>query len=399
MVGDRFTMKILFSHFGIYEKSGWGRTFSLAKSLVKLGNEVILLTNKNGYGIKIDKLKIDGVRIIIFPDIIPVSLTSKGYGLLSLILRVIYVLRKKFDIVHSDTGHRPLSGYPCLINRFLYNSKYISEWWDFFGKGGQLDNKPFLYRLIFGWYENHFELKNRQNADGVVVLSKFMYDKAVSKGISIGKLEIVRGGSDIDNIRDISKINIKKKHGILPNDLVFGYIGMSNGEMVDLKPFIEVLSKNFKGRNIVFVTFGKKLDSQIINKYFEGINLIELGWINYNTDFEKLSIVDIFVLFKIKNDINIAGWPNKLGDYFACGKPVLGNLYGDVEDVVISNGFYFINSKRENGEISDKIENILKYRDKIIEKGKKNRLIASKNLSWDFQAGKLNNFYKNILNE
>jgi len=134
-------MKILFCHFGIKDKSGFGRTFMLASGLAALGNNVTFLTNQNG-GFKFpyrSEMR-DGVSIISFPDILPDRILQLGFGSISIILKIIYVANKKFDIVHSD-DHRLSAAFPCLWNRLIHNSKYISEWWDFFGRGGQYENK------------------------------------------------------------------------------------------------------------------------------------------------------------------------------------------------------------------------------------------------------------------
>ena len=38
---------------------------------------------------------------------------------------------------------------------------------------------------------------------------------------------------------------------------------------------------------------------------------------------EKLACADVFILFKEQNETNIAGWPNKLGDYLMASKPII----------------------------------------------------------------------------
>jgi len=77
----------------------------------------------------------------------------------------------KYDIVHSDNGHRPLSGMPCRLHKKWHNSVYIAEWYDWWGKGGHYENKSWVFKLLFGWYEIKYEIKDKNITDGVVVLS------------------------------------------------------------------------------------------------------------------------------------------------------------------------------------------------------------------------------------
>ncbi len=283
-------------------KSGWGRTFSLARGLAERGNDVTIITTNPGVFIFIKRKFINGVHVIIFPN--KLALTEG----LSLLLKLIYVSQKKFDIVHSDSGHRPSSGWPCLLNRLIYKSKYIAEWWDFFGNGGQLENKPRLFKLFLGQFESWSELNDKRNADGIVVLSKYMRSRAIALGISKEEIAIVYGAADVSSIPPLKWAN-KRIINLDDNKLVFGYIRMSDGEVPDLEPFLNAISA-FKNQ-IVFVTYGKKLSDKYRKKYNLQNNFIESGWIDYSRDSALFEVVDIFVLIKKDNIINKAGWLNK----------------------------------------------------------------------------------------
>ena len=45
-------------------------------------------------------------------------------------------------------------------------------------------------------------------------------------------------------------------------------------------------------------------------------------------EYEKLQCVDVFFLFKEETLRSKAGWPNCIGDYLDCGRPVLLNPVG-----------------------------------------------------------------------
>jgi len=387
-------MKILISHFGVFMKSGWGRTFSLARGLSELGNDITLITTSPHFSLFIKRKIISGVHIIIFPDIFHYKLTSKGFGGLSLLLKLIYVSQKKFDIVHSDSGHRPSSGWPCLLNRLIYRSKYVAEWWDFFGKGGQLDNKPGLFKLLLGKFESWSELNDKRKADGIVVLSGYMKSRAIMLGINDEKITTVYGGADVSNIPLLKWAN-KRIINIENDKLVFGYIGMSDGEVEDLDPFLSAIS-DFDDR-VVFVSYGEKLSKEYKAKYNLQNNFIEFGWIDYSKDSALFEVVDVFVLIKKDNDINKAGWPNKLGDYLACGRPVLLTPYGDVKSFSKEYSECFIQTTWSQKDIESRINDILQGKFDLHKMGKFARKVAENNISWSIKAQELETFYYKLI--
>lgn len=389
-------MKILVSHFGVFKKGGWGRTFSLANALVELGNNVTVLTTSPTISFRIIKKNINGVNVIVFPDFAPSLMTSKGFGVLSLFLRILFVIFHKYEILHSDAGHRPSSGWPCIINRFLFKGRYIAEWWDYFGKGGQLDNKPAYFKFLLGAFENWSEIHDKKTADGIVVLSNYMKERALKSGIN-KEIRVIHGGADVKNISRLNFIVNKSRFGIDNKKLVFGYIGMSDSEISDLEPFIRALNK-FKNQ-VAFVTFGEKLSSNsIIGHQLNGI-IKEMGWIDYSKDANLLSIVDVFVLIKKNTVINIAGWPNKLGDYMACGRPILINPYGDVAEFVTNNKGCFITTSWNESEIEQKIQEILDGKYPLEEMSHKARYIAENKISWLNKGYELSEFYIHLSNK
>ena len=386
-------MKILYSHFGIYKKGGWGRTFSLADGLADLGHDVTLITVNSKNTLRIRRTNINNVKVIVFPDIFPEFLVSKGFGGLSLILKIFYSLFNRFDLTISDSGHRPGAGWPCLINKFFFKTTYIAEWWDFFGKGGQLKNKSLLFRIFLGWFEKKSEIFDKKQADGIIVLSDFMKNRALKLNFPPQKIRVIHGGCDLKKIKYNNLSAEKKTFKLRKSDIVFGYIGMSEGEIQDLEPFLMALAK-FDDR-IKFATYGRYLKEDTIKKYQLENKILEMGWIDYDEDYKKLGIVDVFVLIKEINQINVAGWPNKLGDYLACGKPVLLNPYGDICEFVNSKKDIFFSVKRDVDEI-ERVINKIRTGDILFDGLAEKILNFANEHSWTKKAIEIELFYKQI---
>ena len=372
--------KILFIHYNVYHQERWGRTFPLAKAAVQCGYEVTLLTTSSHKGLGVKKEIVDGVEIIICKDIIPMTLLKRGFGFLSFLSRIIHTLTKNYDYVYSDCGETLNAGWPSKIIQWK-GGIYISEWGDLLGKGGFYDNKPRLFKIFYGWYFLWAELYFRKSANYVVVLSSMMKQHAISRGIDESKIILVPGGA----ICDVISFGYMPKSilGLSEDIITLGYIGIDNGEIKDLLPLISVLKKErFKGK-FKLIVFGHKLSPALLDKYDLRDIIVEKGWINFYEDYSSLQCVDVFVLLKSNNVARSSmGWPNKLGDYMAIGRPVLLNLYGDVATFVSENPSGFIPVELNEENICQKLNDILMSGYDLKKMGEVNRKLAENVISW-----------------
>ncbi|MFA7361207.1 MAG: hypothetical protein WC139_09240 [Candidatus Kapaibacterium sp.] len=393
-------VKILIAHYGMKDKAGFSRNFSLAKGLAKLNHNVVLLTTQSsGFIFPFETENRNNVRILAFPDIVPQSFRRGGFGFLSTILKAFYVLFNRFDIVQSDTGHRPASGIPCLINRFFRKSKYISEWWDFYGDSSKSKRTNFIYRNTVQKYDSFFEIRNKLNSDGVVSLSEFNRQRGLKAGIASENIIIVNGGADVDEIPFLNNTDLKKYYGIPENSLTFCLIGINEYELEDIKPFLNVITE-FGGNSLInWFSIGENLSQDQRNKFEINSNYYEFGWIDYRKDSKLLSCADVFLLLKSDNVLNKAGWPNKTGDYLAAGRPILVNSFENIESYLKIFPEAFIVVERTESSIRNKIQYILENRDTIAKRNYYCRSVAEKYLSWDSKASELNSFYKRILGQ
>jgi glycosyltransferase involved in cell wall biosynthesis len=390
-------LKILISHTSIYKKAGWGRIFPLAVGLVKNGNRVTIITTNPKTSIFIKRKVVNNVNIIIFPEIIPARISKMGFGFLSLFLKILYVLLNKFDVVQSDNGHRPLSGIPCRINKKLFGSIYIAEWYDWYGIGGQYDTKRKLFKLLLGRYELKYEIKDKRVADGVVVLSEVLRTRAEQIKPK-DRIIKIHGGADVSSIpflKDNSQL--KAKYNISSDTLTFGYITSNSYDLAEFSPLIKAIEKFDPSRKIKILIFGdsssiaSQLNPNILEKF------MFMGWINFSNDYEKLQCVDIFFLFKEESLGNRAGWPNCIGDYLACGRPVMLNPVGEVIDFAKKHPFAFIETTRNEVDIYSKIQYVTKNLHDLKEDGVLVRKLAEDVVSWESKSNELKDFYMYLL--
>lgn len=390
-------LKILISHTSLYKKAGWGRVFPLAIGLVKQGHSVTILTTNPNYSIVTKRIITNNVNIIIYPEIIPSRVSKMGFGFLSLGLKIIHSLFTKYDVVQSDNGHRPLAGIPCRLNKKIYNSIYVAEWYDWYGKGGQYDTKKKLFKLLLGWYELKYEIKDKKIADGVVVLSEVLRKRA-QKFKQNDRILKVHGGADISNIPFLANnSDIKAKYDIDKDTLTLGYITSNSYNLAEFTPLINAIVRNDITQNVKILVFGES--NSIANQLTpETKNLFSfMGWIDFQKDFEKLQCVDSFFLFKEDSLGNKAGWPNCIGDYLACGRPVLLNPVGEVVDFANKYPYAFLETTREPDSIFEKISFLLNNREKTQKGGVQIRELAENVVSWEAKSKELVAFYEYLL--
>lgn len=393
-------MNILFSHYAVIDKQGFGRSFMLARELVDFGNQVTLLTTQPSgqfsfpYRVEIR----DGVRLIVFSDIVPNFMRRTGFGLLSVFLKTIYLFFNKFDIYHADVGHRPGGGLPIIAKKIFFKIIYVSEWWDHFGKGGQFDSKKGIKKFTHGYYDLLFEVWEKKIADGVICLSSGMIERAISLGINKKKLIKITGGADTKAINFFTTSCKKEKYGIPKNSISFCFVGMNNGEFNDLVPFINAIHKlRKKNIEVIWFTTGKSIPNTLKEKHEIGSELIEFGWVDYKKYPEILSCADAFILLQRENIKSYTRWPNKMGDYLAAARPILINPYGETESLVKAQKEFFLVTKFDAEHIYQTITKFVQNKNRQINKSI--RAFAENEFSWHHKATQLIEFYNNILYE
>lgn len=374
----------------------------LAKELASLNNEVTFLTTQPAaeFHFPLRKEFREGVKIIAFADFVPDFMRRTGFGVLSFIIKIFYIILNDFDIYHSDAGHRPNGGLAILFKSVFVKITYVCEWWDYFGKGGQYDTKQGIKKYTHGVYDLLFEVYEKRKADGVICLSGEMKRRGIRLGIPEENLTVINGGSDVNKIFFNERSVYREKYGIESDALVFGFVGMTKAEVNDVIPFMqalnELVSEYEKFSGIVVMTTGGYISSTVISKLNLKFRLKELGWLTYSDFSTALNCADVFVLLQKPNLQNKSRWPNKLGDYLAAGRKTIMNPIGDSANLIEKYKELFIKVEYNVPSIKKVLLKAYDdgsfYRDRALI-----RSIAMKDFSWHKRAIQMNKFFHSIL--
>jgi len=86
------------------------------------------------------------------------------------------------------------------------------------------------------------------------------------------------------------------------------------------------------------------------------------------------------------------GFPTKLGEYLASGKPVCATNIGEIPDYLTDNETVFFAKPGSSSSFADAMERALSSEEKSLEVGQKGKLIAEKFFNKDIQSGVLYEF-------
>lgn len=388
-------LNILISSFGYVDGPGYQRTFKIAVGLAKVGHNVVFLTSQHGtYKFPYRITFRNGVKEVAVFDCAPKKLKKLGLSFMASIIKMVYVLRKKFDILYTDTGHRISSGLPCWIHKLFFNTKTVSEWWDYYGKGGQFEYKPVLWKYTYGLIDNQFEIWDKKNANGIIVLSEYTKTRAIDLGISESKISVINGGADIDSISFEPNSN---KHriifGLQPEDFVILLSGVTAYK--DFGNLLLALALFNALIPVKVVTTGKALTPLAHFPVTFNNKIIQFGWVKYEDYSKLLSTADIFFLYQTKEKAHQAKWPNKIGDYLAAGRPILLNPINEVSKLIRKENSGLITMADSAEELKEQLIFLYQNKNNLSRKGKLNRVLAEKN-SWDLKAKQVETFFQKL---
>ncbi len=392
-------LKILYSNISMLDhpQGAFYRSYMLCQGLVSLGNQVTFITlQSKGYKFPYRKEIRDGLTIIAFPSILPYRFRKFGYGLISSLLKLCYILPQKYDVLHSD-HYRPSSFFPCYIYKLVKGGLLVNEWMDFMGKGSYYDTKSPIWKITIGVIDNWLEFYSKKKSDAIIVLSEQLKQMSIKLGFSQNKILKLWGGSDNLGINYVSDPTTYRKYFGLPkNAILVSFVNMGVGDISDSLQALMAIRELFKNnKNIRGIRTGELLSKELRDKYKIGEELIELNSVPYADYGKLLSCANCFTLIQKENLRNATRWPNIIGDFFAAGRPTIVIPAADVIECVKQFPIAFKVVTNNIEDIKYAIENIVQQKYK--EQCQKIRNISEENFSWFERSQELNDFYSKMI--
>ncbi len=381
-----------------YNMAGIGGNFirvhSLAKSLVHLGYKITLLASRRFPGMKRIEEEVSGVRIIQMADCMPERVRHGGLSPIDVFGRLEHVRRVRYDLVHGF-DHRPAVSIPALFARRQWHIPYVADWADLWGRGGIGEERRGIVGKTLAHADHYWEQSVHRRADAATVVSPHLAERVKEMGIPDEYIHLVQVGANVDVIRPLPKIAMRRKYSLPESAPIIVHIGFAPFDVPLLAATFIALARC--NPQVMLVLSGASFPS--LDKAIESAGLAgrikHLGVVPYERLGEVLACGDVMILPYSRSSLNLARYPNRIGDYLAAGRPIATNRTGDPGILVESEKIGI--AEDDNPEtFAEAIQKLLSDPALCDEMGRRARQLAETRLSWQAIARQLDDLYQGL---
>jgi glycosyltransferase involved in cell wall biosynthesis len=215
-----------------------------------------------------------------------------------------------------------------------------------------------------------FEKRTNKIVNGVIVISTRLRNKMKKLNIEDDKMELIPINAENINF-------IPQQRSVDPKHLIFiysGSYGNKDGIEFLIHTFREFVKKN---RNVTLMLSGKITD-KILELIHNDSSIIYKGLIPEEEYYEFLSKADALLMTRVNSEYANTGFPFKLGEYLATGKPVIASKVSDVELYLKDREDAILINPSDPDSLMDAFNYVMNNRNEIIkigENGKKKCLL------------------------
>jgi glycosyltransferase involved in cell wall biosynthesis len=161
--------------------------------------------------------------------------------------------------------------------------------------------------------------------DGVIVLTKFLYDRSLKYGVKNSNLLLIPHFIEIKKNLDDIKIN---------TNILIGFCGtviVENGVLDLIKAFEIVRLNHLDAKLLIIGKVSADMENKIQEMGIDMKNITFTGQLDKKNVETNLLKCSILVNPRQNGERAEAGFPTKLGEYFAMKKPVVTTKLGDLK--------------------------------------------------------------------
>ena len=326
-------MRILMLAHNVAWQGSAVRALSLARPLVRRGQEVTVVAARAEPGLARATSIVDGVTLVQPADVLPRRVRNGGLSPIDLAGRLALAGRIEVDVVHAFEP-RPAATLPALLLRRRSEIAYVADWADLWGPEGMAAVWPRSERWTLGSFDGWLQARTRRSADAVTAISSGLARRAVALGVPPERVRIVPVGANDDLFRPGDPAAARRRLGLPADSLVVVHTGFV--------PFDDHLLALTWARvaevepRAFMLTAGRRVDEleRVAGRTGTGERLRQLGMLAYGDLDDVMAAGDVMVLPYAGNTHNDARFPNRFGDYAAAGRPVVTNPTGDLGRLV-----------------------------------------------------------------
>ncbi|MCH7826544.1 MAG: glycosyltransferase [Bacteroidetes bacterium] len=383
-------MNILFIHHHKKNKFSY-RAGNFAKELVSKGHSVNAICISEKKHFRVTKYYENGVFYIETPDLF-FGRARSGWDLWNTLIRIFLIKKLDFDLIFAFET-RPATIYPVMYSLSKKKVPLIIDWVDWWGHGGLItENRPYWYRILFEKMETYYEENFRSLADGTVVISSGLINRAIDLGVNEKSIiELPNGSaSEIKESTD-SKI-FRNMFNIPQNSFVICDTGKDVliGNDLFFKAIQLVINSD---PNVFFIMTGSKKEKfkTLASKYGIKDHFLHLGFLPTNELEMAMSCADVFIIPFEDKPSNKGRWPGKIGKYLSLGRPVITNPVGAMKSLLEKHQIGLLADQFPE-DIASKITYLKNNPEECKVYGNNARRLAENELSWSNLTDRLEKF-------
>ncbi|MBN1694614.1 glycosyltransferase [candidate division WOR-3 bacterium] len=319
--------------------------------------------------------------------------------------KYIYEIAKKEkpNIIHSASPYT--NGLPAFLVAKTMNIPFVYE---IRGLSDYIIESPLKknrndIRIV---YRKRLENNVLKAANSIITLSRASKEDICNRGIKKKKIFIVPNGINggFLHYKKPNTTDLSKKYKISHSKIKLGFIGSLKAveDVITLLDAIAILKKQFTN-NIVLIIIGEGPMFSYFNNHAKNIGIKEMvrfiGRVP-NSEIKKYySMLDIFVIPRLKNKMTETISPLKILEAMGIGIPVIGSNVGGIAEIIKDgvNGFLFEPQNPEDlAKVLKKLINSKNLCKKVADRAK---FWVQENRKWDNLIETYRRVYKNLLNE
>ncbi|HZK67403.1 MAG TPA: glycosyltransferase family 4 protein [Chloroflexota bacterium] len=374
------------------------RSFAVARHLVERGHQVSLIVTSDDRRGRVVRGEQHGVQVVESPDLLWGKLRS-GWDLWNLANRIGYLARDpySYDLVHCFET-RPATIYPALLYARRYRVPLITDWNDWWGRGGIIDElRPRWYRMLFGRVETYYEEAFRTTGDGLTAISTALARRAERLGVPREQILHLPGGIPPEMLQPRELDECRRQVGWTQQGPVIGFSSLdSHLDMELVMRALAIVAARYP--TVKLLVTGKSGEAVRRLAMENGVesNLYLTGFLPADQLPLYLGCSDLFVLPFPEKVYNIGRWPNKIGDYMSTGRPTVANPTGDIRTLFESQRVGLL-AGWDAQEFAGQILRLIQDPGLARELGANARRVAETQYDWRILVARLEQFYMRVL--
>lgn len=240
----------------------------------------------------------------------------------------------------------------------------------------RVDAQAALFSRFKAWSSRQASARIDRFGDAVIVISRHLQQKFISHSNDKFPVQLIPISVDL------SRVSISVRSFNAPVRIFYAGSFAEKDGVEGLIDAFEIVASQTPGVELMLVGKGmaSRIESvmrKIKSSRFED-KIRYLGYLPDDEYYVCLSEADLLCVVRDASDYADRGFPFKLGEYLAAGRPVIAANVGDISSFITDGESGFLVEPGDSEKLAQKIQYVLSHQQHAIEVGSAGRTVAEK---------------------